>query len=245
MTIEGEQYLKNNSFSKIIINRDTISFMDGDEQMTICDIELAKELKTMNKEDQISALINYFIATNSVGGIIYGCMPIGRSTNIIISEENRALIIEGEMSLLDSEKVYAAYNQNRKNALHNIPHAKYTISSKFEGVTSFHSEDDTLEFALSHRSQQLDLDLREEEFLKEVIETLFEGEKIAYDYDREYKDGNEIFKGWYIVSEDSNMKIRLENLVFYNDILTAIIYNHNCDIEEKRKENKQLKMEEF
>lgn len=245
MTIEGEQYLKNNSFSKIIINRDTISFMDGNEQMTICDIELAEELKTMNKEDQISALINYFIATNSVGGIIYGCMPIGRSTNIIISEENRALIIEGEMSLLDSEKVYAAYNQNRKNVLHNIPHAKYTISSKFEGVTSFHSEDDTLEFALSHRSQQLDLDLREEEFLKEVIETLFEGEKIAYDYDREYKDGNEIFKGWYIVSEDSNMKVRLENLVFYNDILTAIIYNHNCDIEEKRKENKQLKMEEF
>lgn len=245
MTIEGEQYLKNNSFSKIIINRDTISFMDGNEQMTICDIELAEELKTMNKEDQISALINYFIATNSVGGIIYGCMPIGRSTNIIISEKNRALIIEGEMSLLDSEKVYAAYNQNRKNALHNIPHTKYKISSKFEGVTSFHSEDDTLEFALSHRSQQLDLDLREEEFLKEVIETLFEGEKIAYDYDREYKDGNEIFKGWYIVSEDSNMKIRLENLVFYNDILTAIIYNHNCDIEEKRKENKQLKMEEF
>lgn len=245
MTIEGEQFLKNNSFSKIIINGDNISFIDGDEQLTICDVELAEELKSMSNEDQISALINYFIASNSVGGIIYGCKPIGRSTNIIISEDSRALIIEGEISLIDSEKTYAAYNQNRKNALHNKPHTKYTISSKFEGVTSFHSEDDTLEFALSHRSQQLDLDLREEEFLKEIVETLFAGERISYDYDREYKDGNEIFKGWYLVSEDSNMKIRLENLVFYNDILTAIIYNHNCDIEEKRKEEKQLKMEEF
>ena len=114
MTIEGEQFLKNNSFSKIIINGDNISFIDGDEQLTICDVELAEELKSMSNEDQISALINYFIASNSVGGIIYGCKPIGRSTNIIISEDSRALIIEGEISLIDSEKTYAAYNQNIK-----------------------------------------------------------------------------------------------------------------------------------
>lgn len=245
MTITGEKYLKNNSFSKIIINRDTITFLDGTEQVTICDITLAEELKTMSKEDQISALINYFIDSNSVGGIIYGHKAGAGDTNIIISNDDKALIIEGEISLLDSEKIYASYNKNRHDALHNQPHTKYTISSKFEGVTSFSSEEDTLEFALSHRSERLDLDPREEEFLKEVVETLFEGERITYDYDRDYVNGQEVFKGWYLVSEDSNIKIKLENLVFYNDILTAIIYNHNCELEEKRKKEKQLKMEGF
>lgn len=241
MTLRGEEYLKNNSYNKIIINKDTVTFLEGSEQITICDVELAEELKTMTKEEQISALINYFIASNSVGGIIYGHKAGASDTNIIISEDNKALIIEGEISLLDSEKVYASYNQNRLNALHNRPHANYTISSKFDSVTQFHSEDDTLEFALSHKKDQLELDLREIEFLKELVETLFLGERISYDFAKEIKDGNEIFKGWYLVSEDSNMKIKLENLVFYNDILTAIIFNHNCEL----KENKQLKMEGF
>ena len=241
MTLSGEKYLKNNSYNKIIINRDKISFLDGSEQITLCDVELTEELKTMTKEDQISALINYFVANNSVGGIIYGHKAGASETNIIISENNKALIIEGEISILDSEIVYASYNQNRLNALHNKPHKNYTISSKFQGVTSYNSENDTLEFALAHRNEKLDLDQREIEFLKELVETLFPGEKISYDYARDYQDGEEIFKGWYLVSEDSNMKVKLENFVFYNDILTAIIYNHNCEL----KENKQLKMEGF
>ena len=75
MTIEGEQFLKNNSFSKIIINGDNISFIDGDEQLTICDVELAEELKSMSKEEQISALINYFIESHLADGYEFVLLP--------------------------------------------------------------------------------------------------------------------------------------------------------------------------
>ena len=245
MTIIGEEYLKNESYRKVIFNEDSIVFLEGNEQLTILRDDYIEKFKKMTKKEQETEIIKHFLKTNSVGGIIYGSGNINSSKCVILSEDNKALIFETQISENNLRMIIDAYTENRTNTLKNKPHRKYTISSNTPGVTSVSSELDTLEFSLMRDIDEREIDKNEIKFLEELVESLFENEIISYDFDKEIINGEEKFKGWYLVSEDSNAKIKLDNLCFYNDILTTIIFNHNCSVKQKREKeyNKQLKLE--
>ena len=41
------------------------------------------------------------------------------------------------------------------------------------------------------------------------------------------------------------MKLKLNDLLYYSNVLTAIIYNHSCELESKKQKEMPLKMEWF
>lgn len=246
MQIIGEKYLIDDSYRTIYIGK-TIK-VQGDDRLTLFeDNPLVKELENLSDEEQVSRIIDYFINSNSVGGVIYGCSEDGHERNIIVTTDDKPLVIDLPITKLDSVKIMNKYKKDRTEALNRSGYTQYTLSSKFESSSVYKVENNEIEFSMPHKNARLEIYYSEIEFIKELIETLFQGEIIGISNCYEKIGNKDVFIGFYMESKNSGTKVKLKNLIYYNDILVAIINNHNCEVNQNRKENmnRQLKMEGF
>ena len=249
MQIIGEEYLANNSYASIIINDDKITVRGTSDIALNNNAEFVRELKNSPKEKQIDMLIEYFILHNSVGGMIYGCPMGGQGKNTVVSTDNKTLIINEEISKENSEKIMKKYLSDRNNCLQNSKHKKYILSAKYYNSTMYEETFDSIEFSLAAKKEH---DIYESEiiFIKKMLETLFKDVEVGINSGYININNEERFDGYYIESQDSDVRVKLENIVHYNHILVPLIYNHNCEVKQNKKEEKvyasrQLKMEGF
>lgn len=246
MQIIGEKYLIEDSYRTIYVGK-TIK-VQGDDGFTLFnDNPLVKELENLQDEEQVSRIIDYFIDSNSVGGVIYGCSDDGHERNVIVTTDDKPLVIDSSVSKTDSEKIMEKFKKDRTKALKKGGYTEYTLSSKFESSSIYKVEDNKIEFSIPHKNTRLEIYYSEIEFIKELIDTLFQGEIIGISDCYEKIGNKDVFIGFYMKSNDSDKKVKLKNLIYYNDILVALINNHNCEVNQNRKENmnRQLKMEGF
>ena len=108
---------------------------------------------------------------------------------------------------------------------------------------------DTTEFSLAAKKEH-DIYASEIEFIKKLLSTLFKDIEIGINSGFIKINGEERFDGYYIESKDSDIRVKLENIIQYNHILVPLIYNHNCEVKKNKKEknvymSRQLKMEGF
>lgn len=249
MQVIGEEFLANNSYASIIVNNEKITVRGTSEIALNSNQEFVKELKTATKERQIDMLIEYFILHNSVGGMIYGRPMGGQGTNTVVSTDNKTLIIDEDISKENSEKIIQKYLSDRNNCLKNTKHKKFILSAKYYNSTMYEETFDTTEFSLAAKKEH-DIYASEIEFIKKLLSTLFKDVEIGINSGFIKINGEERFDGYYIESKDSDIKVKLENIIQYNHILVPLIYNHNCEVKKNKKEknvymSRQLKMEGF
>ena len=70
-----------------------------------------------SSKEIISNVINKFLAGNAVGGIIHGCTDDGKDRNIVVSTNERTLIIDTHISKEDTKMIYEKYKLDRSKAL--------------------------------------------------------------------------------------------------------------------------------
>lgn len=249
MQIIGEEYLANNSYASIIVNDGKITVRGTSNNSLNINHEFVRELKNASKEKQIDMLIEYFILHNSVGGMIYGCPMGGQGKNTVVSTDNKTLIINEEISKENSEKIVQKYLSDRNNCLENTNHKKFILSARYYNSTMYEETFDSVEFSVSAK-KEYEIYESEIAFIKKMLETLFKDVEIGINSGYVKINGEDRFDGFYIESKDSDIRIKLENIVHYNHIIVPLIYNHNCEVRKNRKEedvynSKQLKMEGF
>ena len=241
MTIIGSENLNRNFYDKIIIDVDRITVTSKEEVDTIDSAHrFTDDLEDLNYEDKIREVVDYFTRYNDITGINEDWFERGRKYIAIKGSANRRLLLSTQIDSELLSRIVEKYVCNRRDFMLSSESKRVEFRGLAPECTSYHTTHDEIDvYNISTRmNQPLEF---EREFFEEFLEEKFSGCEVKLESMSKKIKATSYYMGDYIVSDYSDLRVKLSCYKDFKKDLQDAIKTHNNRVRADKEEQEYLR----
>ena len=213
----------NSSYDLIYANDKVITFSGRYDKDKPNDI---KNTDNLVFDRMLSTIIEEFINNNVINSVQYDSLIKDDCYRTFVeSASGKRIIIDRNLSDDDLFLIMKKYFHDRETVLNNSLYDRVEFIPGQVSSSKYSIENDSLKLYLATKGNYNSFEEFDLVFIKNIIDKFFENQII---FIRSIVEGSVL--SFCLVSEESDMVIKLTNMVNYNNIIYSMIKNHNNSI---------------